>query len=96
MLMLRKLKYLDFGYSHSITDGVILGIANSCISESLERISLRLLRGITIKSIYIMLDKLRKLKALDISGCRQLECRGIFQKLGEIKIEKLLIDFLQT
>ena len=32
VLMLRKLKYLDFGYSASITDSVIIGIADSDIA----------------------------------------------------------------
>lgn len=70
---------MDLGYTQGISDKVVQGLQEVA---SLRSVSFRLIKSITPSALIRFLRHSRQLKALDIGGCRQLECRGVFEVIG--------------
>lgn len=87
LLTLRNLKHLDIGYTKEINDKLIFGIAESSnLTNTLEKLSLRLLKNVSTEAVQILVSRSKRLCVLDISGCVRLERGNIFHVLSNSKL----------
>lgn len=69
--MLKSLQKLDLSYCRQIDDSVVSAVATEL--PQLRNIGLRFLNNITKDSITKILDNMRGLEGLDISGCFSID-----------------------
>jgi hypothetical protein len=90
---LKRLTRLDLSYSKQIDDSVITTVA--CEIRNLKKLCLRFLNLITHESIIKVVDNLKLLEGLDLSGCFGINLELPMIKLRDNpKLTCLLLEYL--
>jgi hypothetical protein len=84
---------LDLSYSKQIDDTVVKAVAVNL--RGLRKLCLRFLNLLTAESILCVLEHLKQLEGLDISGCFAISLDGIMTRFRDnTKLRCLLLEYL--
>eukprot|EP00347_Sterkiella_histriomuscorum_P022700 403337486 len=92
--MLNSLQKLDLSYCRQIDDSVISSL--SIELPQLKNIGLRFLNNITKDSLIKVLDNMRSLEGLDISGCFSIDLQCLTKLRGNRQLKCLLLEYLMV